>query len=197
MTEHCPNHYAVPTVTSWPRSAYKAAKAGVRGPPQANRPGRARWHRAARPPGQGRGRDTESLLEFTRRLTFSVLISNGDYHLKNWSLIYPDGRVPRLSPAYDLVSTAYYMETDRFEDLGLRFGGSRDFERVRLETFRRLGERLGARGNDLAEMAAVTVERILEQWPGYAELLDAAPRLQAAIDMSINSRSKTIRGTVA
>jgi serine/threonine-protein kinase HipA len=144
-----------------------------------------------------RGRDTESLLEFVRRLTFSVLIANGDYHLKNWSLIYPDGRVPRLSPAYDLVSTAYYMETDRFEDLGLRFGGSRDFERVRLQTFRRLGERLGVRGADLAEMAATTVDRTLEEWPDYAGLLDAAPRLQAAIDMSIVSRSKTIRGIAA
>ena len=35
-----------------------------------------------------RGRDKESLLEFTRRLTFDMLISNGDYHMKNWSLIY-------------------------------------------------------------------------------------------------------------
>ena len=57
-----------------------------------------------------RAHDRESLLEFTRRLTFSVLISNGDYHLKNWSLIYRDGRVPALAPAYDLVSTANYSK---------------------------------------------------------------------------------------
>nr|WP_244617037.1 MULTISPECIES: HipA domain-containing protein [unclassified Rhizobium] len=30
---------------------------------------------------------------------------NGDMHLKNWSLIYPDRRTPALSPAYDLLST--------------------------------------------------------------------------------------------
>jgi hypothetical protein len=58
-----------------------------------------------------RGRDTESLVEFTRRLTFSVLISNADYHLKNWSLIYPDGRIPRLSPAY--VSAPGCRQTTR------------------------------------------------------------------------------------
>lgn len=139
-----------------------------------------------------RGRDVESLLEFTRRLTFSVLISNGDYHLKNWSLIYPDGRVPRLSPAYDLVSTAHYLVADRPEDMGLKFGGSRDFHRVRLSAFSKLQERLGVRRVDLAEMAADTVERTLAAWPSYAGLLDAAPRLQEAIDQSITMRSKTI-----
>jgi serine/threonine-protein kinase HipA len=139
-----------------------------------------------------RGRDTESLLEFVRRLTFSVLISNGDYHLKNWSLIYPDGRVPRLSPAYDLVSTAHYLAADRPEDLGLKFGGSKNFHHVRLGSFRRLQERLGVREADLAEVAAATVERTLSEWPRHADLLDAAPDLQGAIDQSINMRSKTI-----
>jgi len=43
-----------------------------------------------------RGRDTESPLESTRCLTFSVLISDGGCHLKNWSLICRDGRIPAL-----------------------------------------------------------------------------------------------------
>ena len=47
----------------------------------------------------------ESTYEFVRRLVFSVLIGNGDMHLKNWSLLYPDSRIPVLSPAYDFVST--------------------------------------------------------------------------------------------
>lgn len=139
-----------------------------------------------------RGRDLASLLEFTRRLTFSVLISNGDYHLKNWSLIYPNGRVPTLAPAYDLVSTAYYFVGERIEDLGLKFGGSKDFYSVRLETFRRLQDRLGVRGVDLAECAAATVERTLAEWPHYANLLSPNPRLQEAVDQSISMRSKTI-----
>jgi len=139
-----------------------------------------------------RGRDRDSLLEFTRRLTFSVLISNGDYHLKNWSLIYPDGRVPKLSPAYDLVSTAYYLAGDYPEDLGLKFGGSKDFHRVTLATFRRLQERLGVRDVDLAECAATTVERTLAEWPRHASKLDPNPRLQESVDQSIGMRSKTL-----
>lgn len=143
-----------------------------------------------------RGRDTDSLLEFTRRLTFDVLIANGDHHLKNWTLIYPDGRIPRLSPAYDIVSTAHYFEGVKVEDLALKFGGHKEFHRVSLGTFRRLQERLRARGVDLAECAAVTVERTLAEWPKHAHLLDGNPRLQEAVHLSISARSKTILRTL-
>jgi serine/threonine-protein kinase HipA len=60
--------------------------------------------------------------EFFRRLVFSVLIGNGDMHLKNWSLLYPDRRTPVLSPAYDFVATLPYIPNDT---LALTFGGSR------------------------------------------------------------------------
>ena len=30
-------------------------------------------------------------------------MGNTDAHLKNWAVIYPDGVVPRLSPAYEVV----------------------------------------------------------------------------------------------
>ncbi|HWU86018.1 MAG TPA: type II toxin-antitoxin system HipA family toxin, partial [Kofleriaceae bacterium] len=42
--------------------------------------------------------------EVIRRTVFNVLIGNGDAHLKNWSLTYPDGVHARISPAYDLVA---------------------------------------------------------------------------------------------
>ncbi|WP_244511265.1 HipA domain-containing protein [Vreelandella arcis] len=32
------------------------------------------------------------IAEFIRRLVFCVLTGNGDMHMKNWSLIYPDRR---------------------------------------------------------------------------------------------------------
>lgn len=144
-----------------------------------------------------RGRDRDSLLEFTRRLAFDVLVSNGDHHLKNWSLIYRNRGVPTLAPAYDIVSTAHYFVGIRIENLALKFGGHKDFHRVSLGTFRRLQERLGARGVDLAECAAVTVERTLAEWPRYAGLLDLTPELQEAVDQSIKARSKTIMRTLA
>jgi serine/threonine-protein kinase HipA len=41
--------------------------------------------------------------DFVARLAFTIITGNGDMHLKNWSLLYPNGITPVLSPAYDLV----------------------------------------------------------------------------------------------
>ena len=68
--------------------------------------------------------DEQSVVEFVRRLTYSVLIGNGDMHLKNWSLIYPDRRNALLAPAYDLLSTLAYIPGD---DAALKFHSSREW----------------------------------------------------------------------
>lgn len=139
-----------------------------------------------------RRRDLGALKEFARRLTFSILISNGDAHLKNWSLIYRNPRVPTLSPAYDLVSTGPYDLGGRPEDLALKFGGTRDFHGVSISTFRRLEARLGARGAELADCVADVVSRTQQEWPRFAEMLAGNQILQDAIDRSIRARSRTL-----
>lgn len=67
------------------------------------------------------------VLEFVRRLTFSILIGNADMHLKNWSLLYQDPQKPILSPAYDFVSTIGYV--DDF-DLGLSLAKEKDMRKI-------------------------------------------------------------------
>lgn len=64
---------------------------------------------------------------------FIAAIGNEDAHLKNWSLIYPDDRVARLSPAYDLVSTAVYPELKR--GLALNLAGSKRVTDVTAASF--------------------------------------------------------------
>lgn len=109
-----------------------------------------------------RGTDIDSLHEFVRRMTFNLIIGNGDAHLKNWSLIYPDGRNPRISPAYDLVSTVPYNDQD---DLGLKFGHGRRFEDVSLATFDRLARKLGLPDDHrLAELASATYAALASAW---------------------------------
>ena len=54
----------------------------------------------------------DDLLEFIRRVVFNILCGNSDAHLKNWSLIYPDGRTARLAPAYDMVFVRYYLSNN-------------------------------------------------------------------------------------
>jgi len=82
----------------------------------------------------------QDLREFIRRLVFTVLSGNSDAHLKNWSLIYRDGRTARLSPAYDQLATVAYPGFG--DTLALPFAGSLDFTAVSLDGFRRLAAAL-------------------------------------------------------
>lgn len=138
-----------------------------------------------------RQRDTAALREFVRRLTYNLIIGNGDAHLKNWSLIYHDGRVPTLSPAYDLVSTGPYASTYTPDDLGLSFGGSKLPIRVGRSDFRRLQHKLGVGRADVLDVVDETMDRFLSAWQNgaretyptfIAEWIDACiPGVQARL----------------
>ena len=113
--------------------------------------------------------------EFTRRLVFSVLIGNADMHLKNWSLLYPDGRTPVLSPAYDLVATLPYIPDD---SLALTFGGSRSLNEITLDQVRRFTDTARLPMKPVWETVRETVERTAEAWKtlSHKELLPAETR---------------------
>jgi len=101
------------------------------------------------------------LTDFIRRLTFSILIGNGDMHLKNWSLIYPDGRVPQLAPAYDFVSTIPYIPDDK---LALNFSGSKDMGAINLSHFKKLAEKAQVPEFLLIKIVRETVEEAQQYW---------------------------------
>jgi len=51
--------------------------------------------------------------QFFTMLIFSVLLRNGDAHLKNFGVLYPDLHGPvTLAPAYDQVTTTVYLQHD-------------------------------------------------------------------------------------
>ncbi|MGW4459816.1 type II toxin-antitoxin system HipA family toxin [Streptomyces albidoflavus] len=143
-----------------------------------------------------RGRDLAGLREAVRRIAFSTTIGNGDAHLKNWSLIYADRRMPTLSPVYDLVATVPYGPTGEPEDLGLKFGGSKRFENVKISTFNRLQSRLdhqmGRTHADLPSIAALTVERTRTLWPEYEHLLAGNASLHSSVSQWIRDRAAAI-----
>lgn len=68
------------------------------------------------------------------RLLVNVLLANGDAHLKNWSMIYRDGKQAELSPAYDVVTTKAYIADERHYALNL--AGSKNWYDVSLEHFK-------------------------------------------------------------
>ncbi|NDZ63850.1 type II toxin-antitoxin system HipA family toxin [Streptomyces cyaneofuscatus] len=132
-----------------------------------------------------RGQDVTSLREAARRIAFSVAVGNGDAHLKNWSLIYRDSRAPSLSPVYDLVSTVPYSPADEPEDLGMKFGGSKRFSRVRLSDFERLeatlDRKFGTCDAHLAAVAEEVVRAVADYWPKHQAALSGNPPLRKAV----------------
>jgi serine/threonine-protein kinase HipA len=140
-----------------------------------------------------RRRDVAALLEFTRRLAFNILISNGDAHLKNWSLIYRDPRIPTLSPAYDLVATSVYRPSGAPEDMGLKFCGAKRFERVTPACFAALERKLGVAASLKDEMALL-VQRVLAAWPDASEQLRDHPVMRSRIEASIRSGAQRLLG---
>jgi len=99
--------------------------------------------------------------EFIRRLVFVVASGNGDAHLKNWSLIYPDGVNARLSPAYDFVSTIQYQADDL---LALNLARSKRWQDVTRESFLRLARKIGEDETRMAERLERAREDIMAAW---------------------------------
>ncbi len=101
------------------------------------------------------------LADYIARLVVTAAIGNGDMHLKNWSVIYPDGRTPQLAPIYDYVSTLTYVP---HESLGLNLAGSKRFEDASLESFVSLADRIKAPARFVANAVKSTVDRIHSEW---------------------------------
>jgi len=108
------------------------------------------------------------LIEFVRRLVFNFLIGNDDAHLKNWSLIYEDRRNARLAPAYDLASVEVYGRAGLMRGTGLRIGSSRMYRDLNMESFVRLGRKIGF-ASDLTEIVRDVVERVSFGWDAFME----------------------------
>jgi HipA-like protein len=105
----------------------------------------------------------DALEEFLRRLVFIIAIGNGDAHHKNWSLLYPEGIRATLSPAYDLVSTIQYIQSD---GIALNLAKSKRFEDVSLASFERLARKLELGTQDVLPLVRATVEATLQAWQG-------------------------------
>jgi serine/threonine-protein kinase HipA len=113
-----------------------------------------------------------SIGDVITRIVFNILIGNGDAHLKNWAILYPDGITPTFSPIYDVVPTVLFIHDD---NMGLKLSGSRSFERVGTKSFDEIGRRTSFGVESARACAHEAVERILENW---ASLGDALPTIR-------------------
>jgi len=133
-----------------------------------------------------------STYEFVRRVVFSVLIGNGDMHLKNWSLLYRDRRTPVLSPAYDFVATLPYIPGDK---LGLTFGGSRSLSEISTDQLRRFADAARLPTSPLWPIVVETAERTVAEWKRLDEKDLLPENMLAAISKQIASVAKEVSQT--
>jgi serine/threonine-protein kinase HipA len=101
------------------------------------------------------------IAEFIRRLVLSTLIGNADMHLKNWSLIYADGRTPTLSPAYDLLSTIPYMAD---ETMALKYSRTKKMAEFSKDELKHLAAKAKLSEKMVLDTATETVERFKQIW---------------------------------
>jgi serine/threonine-protein kinase HipA len=101
------------------------------------------------------------LKDYISRLVYTILIGNGDMHLKNWSFIYSDKHVAELSPAYDMVSTVPYIPNDR---LALKLVNTKDMKTCNLMLFEKLVEKVGLPKKLTLDVVRATVETTRTIW---------------------------------
>ena len=124
------------------------------------------------------------ITEYVRRLVFAILIGNSDAHLKNWSVIYRDGRAPQLSPAYDLLSTIQYVPHNR--TLALNIRREREFARLSRDHFARMGRRMGVSPEFVLKVVDETVDSARDAWPKIAR------RLPKELKASLEAHDKSL-----
>lgn len=111
----------------------------------------------------------EAVGEVIDRIVLNVLLGNGDAHLKNWAVLYPDGVHAEISSVYDVVPTVLYVPDD---NLGLNLDESKSFEKVNPFSFSRMGRRTGFGAENAAARAQDAARRVLEHWEVLAETLE-------------------------
>ncbi|MBQ0893003.1 HipA domain-containing protein [Micromonospora sp. U56] len=118
--------------------------------------------------------------DFIRRLVAMLVVGNTDAHLKNWAIIYPDGRTPQLTPVYDFHSLSFYSRY-RWAPLALSLDAETVPSAITPDHFRRLAERAGADPGRTVETIAEAVAQLREAWT-TAVATEARSRFDALAD---------------
>lgn len=101
--------------------------------------------------------------QFARRLLVNILLANGDAHIKNWSLLYLDKITPRLSPAYDIVTTSVYIENER--QYALNLGKTKEWYEVTYANFELWAKHAGVPWRAIKPHLDETMDKARSLWP--------------------------------
>lgn len=121
---------------------------------------------------------------------FSYLTGNTDMHLKNFSLIENNLGEYELSPAYDLLSTALVIHSDR-EESALTINGKKN--RLQLKDFNALAESLKINEKSLQAIYK-RFHKVLPKWVSFIQQSFLSKETQISYIEIITKRNKNIFG---
>lgn len=124
------------------------------------------------------------IVELIRRIVFNALIGNGDMHLKNWSLIYPDRRTAALAPAYDFVSTVPYIPN---ETMGLKVSRTKAFDELTEDELEHLAAKAALPEKLVLDTARETVALFHEAWQVEKTSLPMTKEVREAIERHLKT----------
>jgi serine/threonine-protein kinase HipA len=141
--------------------------------------GRANYEQIGKVLYQFTGQPLANVQQFARRLLVNILLANGDAHLKNWSLIYPDTITPELAPAYDIVTTQAYIPNE--QEFALKLGKTKEWYDVGLEHFKSWAERTQIPWRAIEPHLKDTLDKARTLWPQQLTSLPMAPEHKAVL----------------
>jgi serine/threonine-protein kinase HipA len=112
----------------------------------------------------------EDLQQMARRLLVNILLANGDAHIKNWSLVYPDRIHSKLAPVYDIVSTLLYIPNEA--EIALNLAKQKNWYLLNMEHFRIWTRRIGAPWQAIRVHLVDVLEKARDNW---SDMLDDLP----------------------
>ena len=129
--------------------------------------------------------------QMARRLLTNILLANGDAHLKNWSMIYPNQTEIRLSPAYDIVTTRVYIPGE--SEVALNMAREKRWSMMTLQTFEHWAARVGIPWPAIRVHLLDAINQARTLWPDLLETLPMVAEHQSVLRQHWASLSPDFR----
>ncbi|CAI1917644.1 Serine/threonine-protein kinase HipA [Serratia quinivorans] len=129
--------------------------------------------------------------QMARRLLANILLANGDAHVKNWSMIYPNQTKVRLSPAYDIVTTLAYIP--RESEVALNMAREKRWSMISMQTFEHWAGRVALPWPAIRVHLLDAIEQARTLWPDLLATLPMAEEHKAILHRHWASLSPDFR----
>ena len=129
-------------------------------------------------------RGIEDVRQFFIRQAVNTLLGNADAHLKNFSVLYPDGVRPQLSPAYDIVCVA---ALPGFQGFAANVAIDKLQRLETVDTYADIARQAGISARIAKAAVAQTAARAKELWPQALREMEVPDAVRLQIETRLHT----------